>query len=228
LLQIFSDNMEKYWIKIFEQNDCLYLESNGEKNHFSNLLNIINTKYNNGDMSSDFIELLKDDMHVKVFVLKNCIMRICNKQIYDKYYSNIYKIIIKWNHKHLETIYEIYNTDNYVIIISKKITPIFSNYYDHKKTNFNIDDTLLDKLQNQMFDLIEFLSRNNAIHNDLCLDNIGFDFDTNNFVAFDFDKFKIELNAFSEPDELSDKISKNTHSMISYFNKSFNFRFGNT
>ena len=226
LLQIFSDNMEKYWITIFEQNDCLYLEHNSEKNQFSNILNIINTKYNNSDMSSDFIELLKDDMHVKVLVLKNCVMRICKKEIYNKYYKNVYETIIKWNHKHLETIYEIYDTNNYIIIASKKITPVFGNYSDYKQTNFKIDGSLLIKLHNQMFDLIGFLSSNNAIHNDLCLDNIGFDFDTGNFVAYDFDKFKINTNFNS--DKSDDTVFVNAFTMIKYFNKSYNFRFDDT
>jgi hypothetical protein len=228
-LQIFINNMEKYDYSLFNQNNCLYLKSCDEKNKFNDILNIINNKYNNNDVSSDFIELLKDDMNIKVFVLKNCIMRICEKQIYNKYYSEVYKTLIKWNHKNLETIYEIYNTNYYVIIVSKKIMPIFNNYYDHKKTNFDIDDTLLAKLQNQIFDLIQFLADNGAIHNDLCLDNIGFDSETNNFVAYDFDKFKIKLNDETNDeinDMTTDKILNNTLNMITYFNKSYNFRFG--
>jgi hypothetical protein len=217
--QIFINNMEKYGYLIFEQNDCLYLESSEEKTHFINILNFINNKYNNNDTSEDFIELLKDDMHLKVLVLKNCVMRICNKEIYYKYYKNVYETIIKWNHKHLETIYEIYKTNNYVIIISKKITPIFGND-DYKKTNFIINDTLLTKLENEMYELIAFLADNNAIHSDLCLDNIGFDFETNNFVAYDFDKFKIKFNV-SDIDIINNKLN-----MLKYFNKSYNFRFG--
>jgi hypothetical protein len=55
LLQNFINNMNKYGYSIFEQNDCLCLMSCNEKTQFSNILNIINDKYNNNDTSSDYI-----------------------------------------------------------------------------------------------------------------------------------------------------------------------------
>lgn len=196
---------------LFKYNEHIYIDSDELKHKFAQILNLINHKYNNDDLSDKYIIAFKEDMSLKVFVLQNCVLRICEKNIFESKHKYIYEKIIKLNSPYLEQIYEIFDVDKYVIIVSKKIIPVNTN----NKWNIKISEETLIKLWDQIIELINFLYINNATHDDLMLDNIGYDIETNNFVAFDFDKFTIHST--------SDTINKNV--IIDYFKKSFSYNF---
>lgn len=214
IINIFDDFIKYFNDKsIYEPTNYIYID-NSIKNIFAETLNELNRKYNKNCIpTDDFIECMKDDMEIKVFILKHCVLRICFLDKFNEKYLEIYKTIMNWNHTHLEQVYEIITIDKYVIIVSKKIIPIYSN---SNQLNIEINHDILHKLKNEIYDLIIFLSTNNAIHRDLLTDNIGYDFETNNFVAFDFDKFTINSD---------NNKSKDASRMMSYFENSFNFRF---
>ena len=214
IINAFNNCFQDYTCEsIFAHNNCLYIDSNDLKTNFTNTLLIIIERYNNGHFSENLIEGMKDDMHIKVFILKHCILRICETSVFNADYKDTYMQVINWSNPHLETIYEIFNIGKYTLIVSKKIIPLF----DSLTPNIDFDDNLLKQLVTQMYGLMHFLHENHATHCDLLLDNIGYDSETNCFVAFDFDKFDIYT-----PEKYD---QSNVEKTIAYFNRSFKFRF---
>ena len=212
IIQFFDNVFVDYLMNsIFTYNRHIYIDSNELKQKFAYTLNLINNKYNNNDLSDKYIVAFKEDMSLKVFVLQNCVLRICEKEIFNLKYKKIYEKIIELNSTLLEKIYEIFDIGKYFIIVSKKIIPVNTD----NKWNIKTNEEIFGKLWNEIILLINILCENNITHDDLILDNIGYDVELNNFVAFDFDKFTIH--------NTSDTINKNA--IINSFKKSFSYNF---
>ena len=168
---------------LFENNHHIFIDNYNLFIQINIIINNIHILYNKSDIS-DYNIILKEDMHIKVFVLSNCIIRICNINIYNKFYICIYKYIIELFHPNLEQIYDIYFTTKYVIIVSKSIIPLVINNMINPlhKPNYTL-------LRNQMNNLIKQFINDGYAHNDVRIDNIGYDNENDLYVLFDFDKF---------------------------------------
>jgi hypothetical protein len=198
-----------YTDMLFEQpNPHIFFSNNIEINFYKLLFNQINNQYNKSETTPQ-VESVKEDMIIKVFVLKHCILRICSRTNYDKYYCQTYEYIKNLSHKNLETIFNLFINANYVIIISKKIIPLITSTKNPSKHGYIINSLLSINLQKLIIQIALVLYKINSdgySHNDACLDNIGFDEDSQNFVLFDFDKFT--------------NVSKSANHDISKFQKS--------
>jgi hypothetical protein len=105
---------------LFDKNDHIFIDNNELYLQFDNICNIIHILYNKSD-KSDFQIIIKEDMHIKVFVLSYCVIRICHINVYNDKYIHIYEYIQNKNLSNLEHIYNIYYTNKYIIIVSKCI-----------------------------------------------------------------------------------------------------------
>ena len=170
---------------LFIKNDHIFIDNIELYLQFNNICNNINILYNNSDIS-DYHIIIKEDMFIKVFVLSYCVIRICHINIYYDRYIHIYTYIQDKNHSNLEHIYNIYLTDKYVIIVSKCIIPLI---VDNMINPLHDPDYIMIRLQ--MYQLIEQLINDGYSHNDVRIDNIGYDPNINKYVLFDFDKFNI-------------------------------------
>jgi hypothetical protein len=183
----------------FEYNNHIYIDSVELYFHMIYIFEIINNYYEYNDNNDNI--LVKEDMSFKVFILSNCVIRFCDNNIFNNNYKNNYLYIINKDHPNLEHIYNIFTTDKYIIIISKKVIPLI---IDNKiNQNHKID---FDKLYNEMSDLIVDLKNDNYSHNDFRLDNIGYDNILDKYILFDFDKFS---NIFKSTD--NDSLIKSIH-----------------
>lgn len=177
---------------MFQQNPHFHIDSLDSEYQFILILRNILENYNNNDNSSETVISIKEDMLIKVIVLKYCVIRICKKNIYNTIYSDIYKNISKLNHCNLEYIYNYIIGDNYVFIVSKTIIPLVINNNLNQLVKVDFDE-----LYNQMTSLSYDLNMYNMAHNDIRLDNIGYDSDLNKYILFDFDKFKINTTNYN-------------------------------
>lgn len=169
---------------LFTMNEHVFIDSRELYLQFSYILTDIHIRYNRANIT-DYHIMVKDDMKIKVFVLPHCVIRICQTKIYYTRYYNIFEYIIKLDNHNLEHIYNIYHTDKYIIIVSKCIIPLVTNNIINKQ--HIIDYTLI---RNQIGLLINKLIIDGYSHNDVRIDNIGYDPDINKYVLFDFDKFR--------------------------------------
>jgi hypothetical protein len=179
---------------LYMPNRHIYLDSPELIRAFIHSITSINQNYNKTDPSSDnFIETIKEDMLIKVFVLNNCVIRICDSAIYEKSYSKVFDFVMDADHPNLECVYTVENIGKYTIIVSKKLIPVLT--YNTTTRTIDINRIVnLDDLYNQMSELICYLRSFKCSHGDLRLDNIGFDPQTGNYVAFDFDKFSFDTD----------------------------------
>jgi len=170
---------------LFVQNDHIFIDSIELYLQFDEICNNINKLYNRSDISNFHI-IIKEDMNIKVFVLSYCVIRICSINIYNERYIHVFDYIQNKNHSNLEQIYNIYLTDKYIIIVSKCIIPLITN---------NIINPLhtpdYTMIYYQMYQLIDQLIIDGYSHNDVRIDNIGYDPNIDKYVLFDFDKFNI-------------------------------------
>ncbi len=168
---------------LFDDNHHIYIDNYNLFIQINIIMNNIHLLYNKSDMTNYRI-ILKDDMNIKVFVLSNCIIRICHIIIYDRLYIDIYRYIIDLLHPNLELIYNIYMTTKYVIIVSKLIIPLV---IDNKINPLHKPNYIL--IREQMHKLIYQFILDGYSHNDVRIDNIGYDSENDLYVLFDFDKF---------------------------------------
>jgi len=173
---------------LFDNNHHIFIDNYDLFIQMNIIINNIHIKYNRSDISN-FNITLKDDMNIKVFVLSNCIIRICQVTIYNNIYIYVYNYIINLIHPNLEQIFDIYHTDKYVIIVSKSIIPLV---IDNKINPIHMPD--YTQIRYQMQQLINQFIIDGYSHNDVRIDNIGYDKDTNRYVLFDFDKFNKSNN----------------------------------
>ena len=185
LLKKISDSFLYYTDKsFFDYNTHIYLDNYVLINQFNDICYDIHNTYNKNDISNYNI-IVKEDMHIKVFILSNCIIRICHIDTYKYRYSEFYNHIIQLNHDNIEYIYNIYYTDKYVIIVSKCVIPLI---VDNKINILHYPN--FDILINQIEEVINVLLYNGYSHNDVNIDNIGYDSELNKYILFDFDKCK--------------------------------------
>ena len=177
-LEIYSD------YTLFTPNCHIYLESSYDKNIFISILDYIIKCYNKSDYLDGQIEMIKDDMNIKVIIMRNCILRICQTDIYEQYYEKEFDFIRCLKHPNLEHIYEVIKTYKYTYIISKKVIPLLTGM--KLNPNLMID---YDNLYNEIVCLISDLKEYNKSHKDVRLDNIGYDPEIDKYILFDFDKF---------------------------------------
>ena len=175
-----------------DNNPYIFFENINEIYRMVEILEIIHNKYNCGD-KTNYTIITKEDMNFKVFVLSNCVIKICLTDLYYKKYEQIYKIIINLNHKNLEKIYEIFDTGKYTIIISKKIIPLFVNSSLNPILNIEIEE-----INFMIGSLINEINQNGLYHNDIRVDNMGYDQYTQEYILFDFDKSKYEFNGYNK------------------------------
>jgi hypothetical protein len=71
---------------LFDDNHHIYIDNYNLFIQINIIMNNIHLLYNKSDMTNYRI-ILKDDMNIKVFVLSNCIIRICHIVIYDRLYN---------------------------------------------------------------------------------------------------------------------------------------------
>lgn len=166
----------------FQYNKHIYIDSIDLYYQMVYIFEIINEFYEYNNKYDEI--LIKEDMNIKVFVLSKCIIRICDNNIFNKYYKDNYDYIIKKNHLNLEHIYNIFETNKYTIIVSKKVIPLIIN--NKINQNHKID---FDKLYNEISNLIVEFKNDNYFHNDISLDNIGYDNILDKYILYDFDKF---------------------------------------
>ena len=185
LLNKMSDAFNYYSSNTFfeEENHHIYINSEELSHKITNILETVHYKYNKSD-TSDFDIYVKEDMHIKVFILSNCVIRICDLDIYIKSYNDVFNYITHLKHPNFEHIYEIFFTDKYVFIVSKKIIPLVIDYKINPILRIEFDD-----LYDQISGLIVIIKEDNYSHGDVRIDNIGYDPDLNKYVLFDFDKF---------------------------------------
>jgi len=179
------NNMNKYFFDICgcnidKKNMFIYIDSDNLKEQIVNILNEISVNYNNSKYD---ILNIKEDMIFKVFVLQYCVVRICETKTFIDKYKNIIDKIISINNINIEYIYKYYTTNKYVLLISKRIEPLI--IHNEVNKNINID---FDEIYNQITKTIGILLKHNLSHNDVRLDNIGYDKQLNTYVLFDFDK----------------------------------------
>lgn len=135
----------------------------------------------------------KTDMNFMVFVFDTCIIRICNKKLYDTKYRYYYKTIKELNCIYLEKIYQIDEINDYICILSKKIIPII----DYINNNSFLKKKFINsknKIINDIHHAINILLDNDIMHCDVRLDNIGYDENHKVFVLFDFDSINTCIN----------------------------------
>lgn len=185
LNHVFYDYTDK---SLFDLNHHIFIDNYNLFIEINIIINNIHILYNKSDIT-DYNIVLKEDMNIKVFVLSNCIIRICLTTIYDKFYICIYKYIIDLLHPNLEHIYNIYHTTKYVIIVSKSIIPLV---IDNRINPLHVPDFKL--IREQMNNLIKLFIKDGYSHNDVRIDNIGYDSENNLYVLFDFDKFNKSNN----------------------------------
>ena len=185
LLNKLSNSFLYYTDKsFFDYNTHIYLDNYNLINQFNDICYNIHNTYNKNDLS-DYNIIVKEDMHIKVFILSNCIIRICHIDTYNYKYNELYNYIIKLNHENIEHIYNIYHTNKYILIVSKCIIPLI---IDNKINPLHYPK--FDILINQIEEVINVLLDNGYSHNDVNIDNIGYDSELDKYILFDFDKCK--------------------------------------
>jgi serine/threonine protein kinase len=146
-------------------------------------INIILSKYYN---DTDIIEkkFLKEDM-IFVLVLDKITIKIYPFDKFNKL-RGLYTILLQNECNNLEHIYEIMENEElqYSIVVSKTIEPIKSSSNQGSQRVLNEDNMNNDIINGAL----KYLHDNNWIHNDVNLDNIGYDIDKQSFVLFDFEK----------------------------------------
>lgn len=167
---------------LYSANNHIYINNYNLYYQFTNIFEQIHINYNKKD-ESDFNIILKDDMNFKVFVLSNCVVRICHIDKWYNLYQHTYSYLELNIYQNLEYIYNIYYTNSYIIVVSKCILALVNN---NKLTNKHIIN--FDKLTIEITNQIINLAIDGFIHNDVCLDNIGYDILIDKYVLFDFDK----------------------------------------
>jgi len=180
----FGTYVEKIYSKLYNNND--------DENicyKFNMINHLINSVLNNEYEEKEDIKLLhfKDDMLI-VFVFDKITIKLYNYQQYkEKKLDDLYKILLNNTNKYIEDIYDVieYEIFNFVIVISKTIN-----------TNIFPCDKLLIDAQKALHYLMKF----NWNHRDCLIDNIGYDYDKDCFVLFDFEKSR-----YSDNDELLKK-----------------------
>lgn len=136
--------------------------------------------YNKDD--SDFEIYVKEDMIFKVFVLSNCVVRICDSQIFESRYKEGFDFIMSLNNSSCEKIYEIITCGKFTIIVSHKLIPVIVDGI----VNTSVID--FDKLWDNISSFVYLLNSLGYVHGDVRLDNIGYDVVSDRYVLFDFDK----------------------------------------
>ncbi len=164
---------------IYDDNPHFYIDSHQLNDSFSELINEINDNI-------DTLIYVKEDMPLKVFVLKDYVIRVCLSSLYYVKYNKIFNLIREWRHSNLESIHLISDIGKYVIIVSKRVEPLIVNNNINK--NINID---FEKLYYDITTVINDLKDINAVHGDVSLDNIGYDSELDKYILFDYDKFKM-------------------------------------
>lgn len=164
---------------LYDENPHFYIDSNELNNSFIQLLDHINE-------NNSSVIYIKEDMPLKVIVLKNHVIRICLSSLYYKKYEKIFDFIKRWDHPNLEKIGIIRDIGKYVIIVSKKVEPLI--YDNNINQNINIE---YEKLYFEITSLINDFKDIGAIHGDVSLDNIGYDRESDKYILFDYDNFKI-------------------------------------
>ena len=165
---------------LYDENPHFYIDSNELNESFMKLIDFI------GEDNSSMI-YIKEDMPLKVIVLKNHVIRVCLSPLYYKKYEKIFNFIKKWDHPNLENIDIIRDIGKYIIIVSKKVEPLVIDNNINK--NVNID---YDKLYFEIISLINDFKDIGAVHGDVSLDNIGYDKESDRYILFDYDNFKID------------------------------------
>jgi len=150
-----------------------------------NIFTQINTQINNLLIKYDCnpnILHFKEDVDL-IIVFEKIVIKIFNitknKNIFE-----LYNEIIGIKSVYLENIYEaicINNLDLLFVVSKKIISPV-------DPTKINIDQA---QIKIDIYQALTHLTNNNILHNDVSMDNIGFDCDTNNYVLFDFAGSKI-------------------------------------
>ena len=172
---------------LFTFNNHIYLDNPLLITNFNDICNEIQLLYNKNDIT-DYNIIVKEDMNIKVFILSYCIIRICHIDIFNHKYQYIYDFIFSVKHDNLEHIYNIYYTNKYVIIVSKKIIPLIINNCINPSHLPNINNIIIN-----ISLIIYYLLDNGISHNDVSIDNIGYDVDIDKYVLYDYDKCSIIL-----------------------------------
>jgi len=202
LLNKLSISFEYYTdYSFFIMNNHIYIDNLLLYSQLNEIFNNIDLLYNKSDISNYQI-IIKEDMSIKVFVLSHCVIRICCIDIYNKKYIHIFNYIKNKNHINLEQIYNIYFTNKYVIIVSKCIIPLIINSIINP-----LHIPKFELLKYQMSQLINQLLIDGYSHNDVCIDNIGYDPILDKYILFDFDKCNMS----------------NSNNDLNTLNKSINF-----
>ena len=105
----------------YEINPHFFINSLIAEHKFILKLRYILENYNNKDNSSDTVITIKENMLTKIFILKYCVISICQTYVYNTVYFNTYNYILELKSLNLEYIYNYIIDDNYIIIFSKII-----------------------------------------------------------------------------------------------------------
>ena len=169
---------------LFEKNTMLYVKTKEDIAELTTSFDYIIDKYGKLDCSNIVVELIKEDMNIKVFVLNCCVIRICQAELFKKYYEDTFDFIMAYQHPNLENIYEVITKNRYTYIISKKVIPLLSNMKPNPLHKIDFDRVFCE-----ITALISDLKSCNKSHGDPRLDNTGYDPDIDKYILFDFDKF---------------------------------------
>lgn len=143
----------------------------------------------------------KDDKII-VIVLDNIVIKIYNKLKFDNFGSLIY-LLNEDKSNYLEYINEINNFKDYYIVCSRTIIPILKMEIDESyNKKILLNPLYLSKQPNDKERLLEhislainYLHSKGWSHEDINLDNIGYDPNSDQYRVFDFEESQILTDA---------------------------------
>jgi len=204
-----SEDIEQLYCSIISRE--LYNDTN--KTIIKNILIQINKQINELLIKYDCnpnILHLKEDIDL-IIVFEKIVIKIFNVKK-NKNIIELYNKIINIKSDYLEHIYETILVDEIYLlfVVSKKIvSPInkINIISNTNKINSNIYNALID------------LTNNNILHNDVSIDNIGFDTEIDKYILFDFAGSKI----ISLDNDNLEIRKNNIFNNLNKLNKSINF-----
>lgn len=129
------------------------------------------------------LHMFKSDTKGLVMVLDHCVVRTYRTQLFLKI-----RPLYRLRNPYLEKCLMSKQLDHVGLFVCKKIQPLMdTSDYDNVRLSLKLTPALFEQLLQDVEKAISKIHSYGYCHNDISLDNTGYDNETQTFVVFDFD-----------------------------------------